>query len=637
MARWKAFGVALMTGALGMVALPSVGMADSEQEIPQGVGSGILQNASYFGDVPDDTPVTVDIVMKVQNQDDLEAFITQTTDPRSPNYRHYLTPVQFKQRYAPSDGEIRQITAYLAQFGIQSTVYPDNLIITANGTAGQFNRAFNIALKWAQFDGKRFHATKANPKFPSSLAQDILCVLGLSDYSDFTARLIKRADVSGNDTPVGPLNLKPQDLIQHYHVQPLYDKGATGAGQTIGIVTLADFNAEDAYAFWSQMGIPVKGNRITEIPVDGGTGWDGYEETTLDVQQAGALAPQADIRVYEGPNSDTGFIDTFARAINDNVAQQISVSWGWSEPGIQYAIDLQMETPQYAYAYNQLFMQAAAQGQSMFAASGDEGAYDAVREFGLKSGIPGVANLSVDNPADSPYITAAGGTTLPFHFHSNSTGIDVRNDQERAWGWDYLYPYFDARGFNDPDDWADRYLVGGGGGFSAFFPTPAYQQGVPGVNRYTGVLQWIPSSDGSTLTRAKQLSVVTGKGSGRNMPDLSMNADPYTGYLVYLSDPGQPGSNSGYATFGGTSFVSPQLAGLTALINDADNTRVGFWNPQIYRFATQKDSPFTPLNTTGATNDNDFYTGTPGTVYNQATGLGIPDIAKLASAFASRR
>ncbi|MCL6516042.1 protease pro-enzyme activation domain-containing protein [Alicyclobacillus sp.] len=636
MAMWKRMGVILMTGALGVAAIPAVGMADTQQPVPQGIGSGVLQNASYFGNVPGSTPVTVDIVMKIQHQDKLEQFVAQTTDPKSPNFRRYLTPTQFQQRFAPSDGEIQAITDYLAHFGIQSQVYPDHLIITANGTAEQFNRAFNVVLQWAEFNGKRFHAAKANPKVPAALANDILCVLGLSDYSRFTTRFVKQADASGSDTPAGPLNLTPQDLIQHYDVAPLY-KRATGQGQTIGIVTLADFNAEDAYAFWDQMGIPVKANRITEIPVDGGTGWDGYEETTLDVQQSGALAPQADIRVYEGPNSDTGFIDTFAKAINEDIAQQISVSWGESEPAIQYFVDLKMETPQYAYAYNQLFMQAAAQGQSMFAAAGDEGAYDAVREFGLGSGVPGVANLSVDNPADSPYITAAGGTTLPFHFHSPSTGIDVVNEQERAWGWDYLYPYFDARGLNNPDQWAARYLVGGGGGFSAFFPTPAYQSGVPGVNRYTGVQQWLPSSDGSSLTRASQPTLVTGSGTGRNMPDLSMNADPYTGYLVYLSDPGQPGVNAGYATYGGTSFVSPQLAGLSALINDADHTRVGFWNPQIYRFAVQKNSPFTPLNESGPTNDNDFYTGTPGTVYNQATGLGIPDVARLASAFSGHR
>lgn len=337
--------------------------------------------------------------------------------------------------------------------------------------------------------------------------------------------------------------------------------------------------------------------------------------------------------MYIGPNSDTGFTNAFAQAINENKAQQISVSWGESEPAINYFVQQQQETPEYAEVFNQLFMQAAAQGISMFAAAGDEGAYDAAREFGLSSGIPNAASLSVDNPADSPFITAAGGTTLPFHFHNSTYNMDISNNQERAWGWDYLYQYFDARGLNNPSGWGDRYLAGGGGGFSQFFATPNYQLGVPGVNRFTAVKQWTPNSDQSSLTRDTAPTIITGTGKGRNLPDLAMNADPYTGYQVWFSDPGKPGSNFSSATYGGTSFVAPQLCGLSALINSADHTQVGFWNTQIYRFALQEDSPFHPLNTTGATNDNGFYTGTPGTVYNQATGLGTPDIAALAKKF----
>jgi subtilase family serine protease len=239
-------------------------------------------------------------------------------------------------------------------------------------------------------------------------------------------------------------------------------------------------------------------------------------------------------------------------------------------------------------------------------------------------------NLSTLSPADSPYITAAGGTTLPFHFHSAAVNMDVEVPQERAWGWDYLYSYFDARGIP-----LRYYFTGSGGGFSDFFPTPDYQKGVPGVNRFTAVQWWTPSPDNTSVTRNPSPILVTGSNKGRNLPDLAMNADPYTGYLVYLSDEGVPDVHPGYVSYGGTSVVAPQLAGLTALINDADNTRVGFWNPQIYRFAQQPNSPFTPLDTTGTNNDNLYFTGTPGTDYNQATGLGIPDITKLAHRFAS--
>jgi len=634
------------SGMLLTMTLPTVSFAATKnQSVQQGVGSSVLQNADYFGNTAPSTPVTVDIVLKVQNEAQLQHFITESVTPQSRDYRNYLTVSQFRQKYTPSADATQAIISYLAQFGIQSQVYSDGLVITATGTAGDFNKAFSITLQNAKFQGKRFHATKQAPRVPGLLAKDILCVLGLTDYSDLKSLSIKRPDSTTN-SPTGPLNLKPQDLIKRYDVAPLYREGATGAGETIGIVSLAGLNVQDPYTFWNDMGVKVKPNRLSVINVDGfspsdSSYYDGYDETTLDVEQSGALAPQADIKVYVGSNSDTGFVDAYARALSDNQIQTLSVSWGESEGAIQYFVDEQEETPAYADVFNELYMEAAAQGISNFAAAGDSGAYDTSEFAGY--GIPGTYSLAVDNPADSPYITAAGGTTLPWHatFTTNPTtkeplpsAVSVNVTQERAWSWDYLYPYFDARGFDNLDGWNSRYFVGGGGGFSQYFATPAYQRGVPGVNQYTGVLQWNISSDGNQLNgHLSPVQTVSGTGSGRNVPDVSMDADPYTGYLVYLSDAGAPGENGSFQTYGGTSFVAPQLNGLTALMDSADHTQIGFWNPQIYTFALQKNSPFTPLNTTGTDNDNLFYTGTPGTVYNQATGLGVPDIAKLSQDF----
>lgn len=616
-------------GTLLLGAAPSLASAHTSkvQSIPQGTGSAVLQNANYFGDLDPNTKMTVDIIMKLHNKKALQHYINETVTPGAHKYRKYLNTHQFKAKYGAHPNEVKAVTHYLRKFGISSKVYDNNLVITATGTVDQFNKAFSVDIKKAKFNGKRFHATKKQPKAPQEVADHILAILGLSDYSDFKSLAVKRpvSIKQKGHSPKGPLSLEPKDLIKHYNVQPLYDKGAKGQGQTIGIVTLADFNPEDAYSFWKKEGIKVKPNRIKVTDVDGGSDWNGYDETTLDVEQSGALAPMSNINVYVGPNTDPGFVDAYAKAINDNKAKQISVSWGLSETAIIDSVKQKVESPEYAEVFNQLYMQAAAQGISMFAAAGDAAAYDATR-------TPGTFQLSVDNPADSPYVTAAGGTTLPWHTTTN-TGVKVSVDKERAWGWDYLYKYFDSLGYNNPEGWAKKYFSGGGGGFSTFFATPDYQKGVPGVNSYTAVKQWEPSSDYTSVNRVTP-KIVKGTGKGRNMPDVSMNADPYSGYKVYVSDPGKPGSNSKWAVYGGTSFVSPQLNGLTALINSAYHTQVGFWNPQIYQFAKEKDSPFKPLNTTGLTNDNLFYTGTKGTVYNQATGLGVPDVASLADHFA---
>ncbi|QIZ09379.1 S8/S53 family peptidase [Priestia megaterium] len=627
----KVAGFAVMSSMVLFNALPAVTNAQSVSSVKV-QQAGNPANAQVFGNLPGDTQVQVNLVFKLQNKDKLARFIQDTTTPGTKDYRKYLSVSNFSQNYGANPEAVKQLTNYLQGFGIKATLQSNGFIVAATGTADAFNKAFNVQLVKESYNGKVFHGTKGSPTLPADIGNQLLCILGLSDYSSFTSHAVKQTPLLENGTvPNGPLNLSPKDLANQYHVNPLYDKGATGKGQTIGIVTLADFNTEDAYTFWSKAGIPVNPNRITKTNVDGGSGWDGYDETTLDVEQSGALAPDADIHVFVGPNSDTGFVDAFSSAIDENKAQQISVSWGESETVVDLLTQLKWESPGYAEAFNQLFMQAAAQGISTFAAAGDEGAHDAARQLGNDSGLPNATSLSVDEPADSPYITAAGGTTLPFTLHSSLYNMDITNEKERAWGWDYLFPYFNARGLDTPSNWTSRYMAGGGGGFSQVFATPSYQLNVPGVNTFNGVNWWTENADQSSVTRDASPTLVSGTGSGRNLPDISMAADPYTGYAVYFSEPGAPGVDAGYATYGGTSFVAPQLAGLSALINSANGTQAGFWNPQIYRFATQKDSPLHPLNETGATNDNGFYTGTPGTVYNQATGLGTPDVAALAN------
>lgn len=610
-------------------ASPAAGSDLQLDPISQGTGSAVLDNASYFGDLPDSTPITVDIILKARHEGQLQKFINQSVTPGSSNYHKYLSVKDFSKLYGAPSQTVSDLTAYLKKFNIDSKVYPDNLVVTASGTVGDFNQAFSVNIQKATYKGKTFHAAKKGPKAPRYIAKHILAILGLSDYSKLTPSAVRQpVEIKPNDGTTGPLNLNPSDLIKQYNVGPLYDKGYTGEGQTIDIVTLADFNPQDAYEFWKEEGIAAKPGRISVKPVDGGSGFDGYDETSLDVEQSGALAPQANINVYVGPNTDPGFVDAFASAINENEASQISVSWGESETIINAAVADKTEDPAYAQVFNQLFEQAAAQGISMFASAGDAGSYDATRDAGTY-------NLAVDNPADSPYITAAGGTTLPWSYVTK-TGVNIDITKERAWSWDYLYPYFDSRGLNTPDGWLNYYFVGGGGGFSTVFKTPAYQKGVAGVNSYTAVKQWQPSSDFSSVTRLASPEIVTGSGTGRNLPDVSLNADPYTGYKVYMSDPGQPGTHAGFVTYGGTSVVSPQLAGLTALMNSGQKSPIGFWNDQIYRFAQGSDSPFHPLNTTGTDNDNLFFTGTPGTIYNQSTGLGTIDFTKLDQAFKSR-
>jgi subtilase family serine protease len=122
-------------------------------------------------------------------------------------------------------------------------------------------------------------------------------------------------------------------------------------------------------------------------------------------------------------------------------------------------------------------------------------------------------------------------------------------------------------------------------------------------------------------------SVTFGIGSGRAVPDVSADADPETGYLVYGASVG------GLNEYGGTSFVAPQLNGATAVIDSYLGHRVGFWNPAVYHAVASGFNAFTQLNAAGTSNDNILYTGNPGQAYNQGVGLGLPDLTKLAGLF----
>lgn len=636
--------IAVLTFA-GVTLLPlasGTAMAQTKDAVPQSVGQNVLQNATVFGDTPPNTPVSVSVVLTARNQAMLQQYIAQTTMPGSPNYRKFLSTSQFANEYGQSPFVIQGMVRYFATFGIKSNVYADNLDINLTGTAGQFNKAFGIVLKDMQYLGRTFHGVKEAPRLPSYMASPVLAVLGLTNYGNFStnitkapASIIKKLPTTAtSETSSAPPSgwQTPSTMEQQYNVTPLVKAGDVGQGQTLGIVTLASMNPADAYQYWQSYGIASNPNRISLVNVDGGAGVpslaSGSDETTLDVEQSGALAPGANIIVYQAPNTDYGFADAFAQAISDNKAGSLSVSWGESEDAVNYSIAQGQESPNYAQVFNELFQEAAAQGISTFAATGDFGAYQAYSDLGT-------TDLSIGNPADSPYVTAAGGTTLPTSSSNLLGQLGINIPQQRAWGWDYLFPLWQQFGATNEQTWAVANIGGSNGGYSTIFREPSYQFGVRGVNHYSAVQWFTPINNNTSWSFNPNPPVVQGENPGkRAIPDLSLNADPITGYTIYSSLFDNSSFNGPWAyAYGGTSFVAPQLNGIAALINEAVGGRVGFWNPQIYRFATTPNSPLTPLDATGATNDNLFYSGTANTLYNPATGLGTPDVAKLAADF----
>ena len=665
--RFKKSGLFVVLASAAALTLPLLGSSVASASVPSpntptpvsdGVSASTLPNATVFGDTPADTPESVSFIMRLKNASALESAITH-------GLKSFVSESQFAKSYGADASTISALRSYLTKFGITTTVLSDNVDVQASGTAGEFDSALSVTQKQyhvprikgekghAAIPAQNVHANSQSPKLPYFIAGSVLAVLGLTNYSPYSSNathvpssLVRPKALSGSDCADltgfhSDCNL-PSDFSSDYGLTKLTKAGATGAGQTIGIVTLAALDTDAPAYFWNNVAhVPVTGRTLTVQQIDGGPGAPSYDagssETDLDVEQSGAIAPGANVIVYQAPNTDAGFADAFYTAASQNTASSVSASWGESETIIQASVATGEETSAYQAVFDQAFLEFAAQGQSGFLSSGDSGAYDASADIGT-------TNLAVDASGDSPYITSAGGTTRPLSetlaSEDGTVTAPISVTKERAWGWDYLWNAVATVNDLSEADVAVQLISGDGGGFSKLEPTPAYQQGVSGTHVYSAVPYLTPTSydkaNGILLPEQWAFngspSVVHGVGTGRAEPDVSTNADPESGYLEYSpsfldADGPGPALEGGW---GGTSFVAPQLNGAAAVIDSSVGHRVGFWNPAMYAAATGSNSPLTPLNSSGTTNDNLYYTGTPGTVYNPATGLGTPNLSALA-------
>ena len=644
--------VAPLAGASGAAAASNQS-PNTPTQVPGGINAATLPGASVFGNTPPGTAVTVSFVLKEQNFASLESQVEAGIPSTG-----YLSVGQFAARYGQPASNITALTSYLAGFGIKTSVYPDDVNVVATGTAGDFNKALTITEEnvhvpqqagiggFGPIRAQNVYTSTQEPLLPYRLASFVTAILGLSNYGPFVSDIAKpsahdQPQQGSSSTCVAEFGLSngchlPSFFADTYNLAPLYTK-TTGTGSTVGIVTLATVDPGAPQYFWDNISHTNRTGSFTVDPVDGGSGPAssnaGSDETDLDIEQSGAIAPGADVISYQAPNTDYGFSDGFFTAASQNVATDVSTSWGESETIITAAIRSGEEAAGLVQASDEAFLEMAAQGQSAFAASGDAGAYDASDDIGT-------TNLAVDQPANSPFITAGGGETLPgTTYLSGPDGTaTATTTANRIWGWDYLWgPIAQVSGVSLAST-AESLVAGGGGGYSVLEPEPSYQQEVSGTADFHAV-QYLTPTDYTQvapgLTEPLEWnfnptpSVTFGAGhGGRVVPDLATDADPQTGYLIYGASAG------GLNEYGGTSFVAPQLNGATAVIDSYLGHRVGFWNPAMYHAVANGDgSLFTQLNTAGTSNDNIYYTGNPGQAYNEGVGLGLPNLAKLATEF----
>ena len=611
---------------------------------PSGVAAPVGDPASSLvsdlGPVAVGSPIATTIYLKPRDPVALARFVADVQTSGSLDFHRFLTRPQFVARFAQRDADIARMESVLVQLGFTiGTLYANHLALEVVAPAGTVSAAFGLTLH--RFSGRgRIGVESTTPTtLPiaiRSLARGIGgfdTLIGShggslraidADRPDIAARPAAPA-VAGVTDPRG--SYTPADYERLYDVLPLVRAGATGRGTTVAIVTLSNFDAADAPMFWKQIGVAVGPNHLTKIDVDGGTDpgvpdTDGDPtESDLDVEQSGAIAPNATVLAYVSPNiSSATFLNGFEAAASDNRADVVSCSWGKAEINFfPNPLTRGQDRRFYLDAYHDAFAEMAAQGQTVFTDADDNGAFEVNRfqypVFPVPGGAAAATPLySIHHPSSDPLITAAGGTTTPFQANYDDGALPVRIAQEQAWSWSY-FPLASLAQHQDPAavelEFEDHFATGGGGGVSIYWPVPGYQSGLPGVATTMPDQSLRAFDDVPRL-----LATEPGLFAGRNIPDLSANADPDTGYLTVVG-----GKTIDF--YGGTSFVAPQFAATVALMVERLGHRVGQLNPMLYALQRQGMGPVRDIAV------GDIWGYLAGAGYDQATGLGVIDAAKL--------
>ncbi|MEU5043093.1 S53 family peptidase [Streptomyces griseorubiginosus] len=385
------------------------------------VVKGLDTQAKRTGSVAAGKRIPVAISLSPRGGSALDTFVAKVSDPHSASYGHYLTKAQFAARFGRTDAEVKQLTRYLHAQGLTvGKVHAGNLLVDASGTAAQLEKAFGTKLSTFKDakSGRSFYANDSAPTLPTTLASLVSDVAGLNNHAQLHHQAVPRT-VSPHNGPGG--GYTPAQLKGGYNVSGTY----TGSGQKIALIEFDGFQQSNITKYDTNysLGSPTP----TVSKVDGGSGalGDGQVEVELDIEVLHAIAPKADVTVFEGPNSDAGEVDTY-QAIVDSGIPTTSISWGAAESA---------RTTSNINAVDAVFKAGAAEGLGFYAASGDDGSDDA-----------GDGGTSVDYPASDPYVTGVGGTKLTVT---------------------------SANAFSKEVAWS-----GGGGGKSSVFKIPSWQTAV---------------------------------------------------------------------------------------------------------------------------------------------------------------
>ena len=507
---------------------------------------------------------------------------------QKPAERRTLSREQFAAQYGADPADFAKVEAFAHDHGLAvSAANAGQRTIRLKGSAASLSEAFGVQLRhYAKAGAAAYRGRTGSIYIPKDLQDIILGVHGLDNRpvakrhsrlrSPITTVPRKASKAKGKAAPAKTKKAADPSVTAP-QVAALYNfpAGLTGQGQSIALIELNDvdntgkptgagYQTSDLTAYFKGLGIAAP--TVIAVSVDGGANVPGTDadsdgEVTLDIEVAGSVAPGATIAVYFAPNTTDGFIDAVNQAVHDTAHKPSVISISWGGP----------EDPggqvdqQFTQGLNQAIQDAAQLGVTICCAAGDDGSPDmALKGWDKKP--------HADFPSSSPFSLACGGTKLSVAGGAIASEV-VWNEGAKEGA--------------------------GGGGVSNLFALPSYQ------------------------TNTKVPKAPNGS-AGRGLPDLAGNADPATGYQIFLAGTEQ--------VIGGTSAVAPLMAGLIALINQSlaqktAGVTAGFLNPLLYGSAAAAFRDITTGNNDIYGKLKGLYTAGPG--WDACSGLGVPDGAKL--------
>jgi subtilase family serine protease len=531
----------------------------------------------------------------------LDRFIDALHNPASPSYQHWLTADQFGERFAAAPQDIAAVTGWLARHGFRvNFVAAGRGFIDFSGTAGQVRDTFHTEIHALEVGGVHHIANMSDPWIPAELRAVVAGIVSLNDFRPHAA--IKPKPAYTVTLPYESYRaVVPADLAKIYNLTKLFDAGVAGKGETVTVVEDSDvYDTADWTTFRKTFGLSkyTSGTfkQVHPAPSSGGSdcsdpGVTGdEEEAIIDAEWASAAAPDAEVELAACDNTETnyGVLIALQNLVDSKSPPPIlSMSYGECEAALGASFNL---------AFYDVYKQAVTEGISVFVSSGDEGAASCNADQADATYGIGVSGL-----ASTPYNVAVGGTDFgDTYAGTSSTYWSGTNSEYYGSALSYVpeIPWNNSCASVLIANFVGYKTTYGSSGFcssslaenAGFLTTASGSGGPSGCAKGTPSTPYVVSGTcGGYAKPSWQALVGNPADKKRDIPDVSLFAANGEWSHVYVSCDSADAACSGapilWSLAGGTSFATPIMAGIQALVDQHKGKAQGNPNTVYYKLA----------------------------------------------------